>query len=60
MKTPQDAGSTPIIPGSKMKNQKDHVIPLSKQALKLLKNLKNFSKGDPYLFHQQKTQKAYE
>ena len=46
-----------IIPGSKMKNQKDHVIPLSKQALKLLKNLKNFSKGDPYLFHQQKNPK---
>ena len=35
-----------------MKMKRDHVIPLSSQALDVLGDLKQFSKGDPFIFHQ--------
>ena len=41
-----------VIPDFKMKMGRDHVVPLSKQAVGVLNNLKQFSKGDPFIFHQ--------
>ena len=41
-----------VIPGSRMKMNRDHVIPLSGQALAVFEDLKQFSKGDPFIFHQ--------
>ncbi|QHE84724.1 hypothetical protein [Hydrogenophaga sp. BPS33] len=38
------------IPEGKMKRRKDHLVPLPKQALTILKNLKACSRGSDYVF----------
>lgn len=38
------------IPGKKMKRKKDHLIPLPKQAVVLLRHMQVRSKGSPYVF----------
>lgn len=38
------------IPAGKMKRRKDHMVPLPKQAMELLENLRARSKGSKYVF----------
>ena len=38
------------IPAGKMKRRKDHMVPLPKQAIELLENLRARSKGSKYVF----------
>lgn len=38
------------IPEGKMKRQKDHLVPLSTQALAILEKMKQRSRGSPYVF----------
>lgn len=38
------------IPAGKMKRKKDHVVPLTTQALELLRHMKERSRGGPYVF----------
>lgn len=39
-----------IIPASRMKMNRDHIVPLSKQSLALLEQIYNFSDRSPYVF----------
>ena len=43
-------GDTWRIPKEKMKRRRDHMVPLSKQALQVLKNLALRKKGSIYVF----------
>jgi integrase len=38
------------IPGSKMKRERDHLVPLSRQMLALLEVMKSRSRGGPFVF----------
>lgn len=38
------------IPGRKMKRERDHLVPLSRQMLALLRVMKSRSRGGPYVF----------
>lgn len=38
------------IPGYKMKNNKDHIVPLARQVLELLENLRKYTGEGQYLF----------
>ena len=38
------------IPASKMKMKRTHIVPLARQVIELLKNLKELTGGDKYLF----------
>ena len=38
------------IPGSKMKMGKDHQVPLSRQALEILQDARQYSRGEGYIF----------
>ena len=38
------------IPAERMKMKKEHIVPLSKQAIELLTELQNYSSGTPWLF----------
>ena len=38
------------IPASKMKMKRTHIVPLAQQVIELLKNLKELTGGDKYLF----------
>lgn len=38
------------IPAGKMKRRRDHLVPLSKQALAIIENMRARSKGSPYVF----------
>ena len=40
------------IPEEKMKMGREHVVPLSSQALVVLKEVRRFTQGDKYVFHQ--------
>jgi len=40
------------IPEEKMKMGREHVVPLSSQALVVLKEVRRFTQGDKYIFHQ--------
>ena len=40
------------IPDEKMKMGREHVVPLSSQALVVLKEVRRFTQGDKYVFHQ--------
>ncbi len=40
------------IPEEKMKMCREHVVPLSSQALVVLKEVRRFTQGDKYVFHQ--------
>jgi len=40
------------IPEEKMKMGREHVVPLSNQALVVLKEVRRFTQGDKYVFHQ--------
>jgi len=40
------------IPEEKMKMGREHVVPLSSQALEVLREVRRFSQGDEYVFHQ--------
>ena len=40
------------IPDEKMKMGREHVVPLSSQALVVLKEVRRFTQGDKYIFHQ--------
>ena len=39
------------IPGEKMKTGNEHIVPLSKQLMEILKQAKHFSKGGKYIFY---------
>lgn len=39
------------IPGEKMKRRKDHIVPLSKQALEVLEKIQARSHGGRFVFH---------
>ena len=41
------------IPADRMKMNRDHIVPLSRQAVKVLKKVKRFSRGDQFVFEQQ-------
>lgn len=43
-------GDTWIIPAGKMKRRREHVVPLSRQALALLETLKTRAGSSPYVF----------
>ena len=45
-------GKTPtwLIPAAQMKKRRDHVVPLSKQAVKLLENIRSYNWDDDWLF----------
>lgn len=43
------------IPEGKMKRRKDHIVPLSKQALDILEKMKARSRGGRYVFHSDHT-----
>jgi integrase len=45
------------IPAARMKMGRDHVVPLSRQALKVLKELRSLTGRSEYLFHGQKVTK---
>ncbi len=48
-----------IIPANKMKMSKEHIIPLTKQAIKILKDIEPFTQNAKYVFHSSiSTQKA--
>ena len=48
-----------IIPAAKMKMNKEHIVPLTKQALKILKEIEPLTKNAKYVFHSSiSTQKA--
>ncbi len=40
-----------VIPAEKMKMGKEHIVPLSKQLLDVLKQAKHYSKGGSYIFY---------
>ena len=41
------------IPGARMKNGKDFIVPLSRQVIALLKELEGYTGGSEYIFHSQ-------
>ena len=41
------------IPADRMKMNRDHMVPLSRQAVKVLKKVKRFSRGNQFVFEQQ-------
>lgn len=41
------------IPADRMKMNRDHIVPLSMQAVKVLKKVKRFSRGNQFVFEQQ-------
>ncbi len=41
------------IPGKRMKNGKDFIVPLSRQVIALLKELEGYTGGNEYIFHSQ-------
>ena len=40
------------IPADRMKMNRDHMVPLSRQAVEVLKKVKRFSRGDQFVFEQ--------
>jgi integrase len=48
-----------VIPAKRMKMRFDHVVPLSKQALKILQEMKEISGKHQYVFIQQRTPKKH-
>lgn len=48
-------GSIWRIPEGKMKRRKDHLVPLSTQALELLEKMKARNRGSDYVFHAEHT-----
>ena len=44
-----------VIPGSRMKQKRDHVVPLSSQALDVLAKLRRLGRTGPWLFPARKT-----
>ena len=40
------------IPGERMKIKRDHLVPLSKQALSTMAEVRRFTQGEHYVFHQ--------
>ena len=47
------------IPADRMKMNRDHMVPLSSQAVKVLKKVKRFSRGDQFVFEQQNNPKKH-
>ena len=47
------AASQWLIPGERMKNGKDFIVPLSRQAVSLLKELHGYTGGSKFIFHSQ-------
>ena len=43
-----------VIPSEKMKMRREHIVPLSSQALQILKNIKSYSVSSRYVFPQQR------
>ena len=41
------------IPADRMKMNRDHMVPLSRQAVEVMKKVKRFSRGDQFVFEQQ-------
>jgi len=39
-----------LIPAAQMKKRRDHIVPLSKQAVKLLENIRSYNWDDDWLF----------
>lgn len=44
-----------LIPAGKMKRKKDHLVPLSDQAIKILNEMKSRSRGSAYVFQNDRT-----
>ena len=40
------------IPADRMKMNRDHMVPLSRQAIEVMKKVKRFSRGDQFVFEQ--------
>ena len=40
------------IPAERMKNKQEHIIPLSRQALMVISEVRRFTQGDKYVYHQ--------
>jgi integrase len=47
------------IPAKRMKMKRDHVVPLSKQSLRILEEMKNFSVNRDYVFPSQRDPKSH-
>lgn len=47
------------IPAKRMKMKRDHVVPLSKQSLRILEEMKNFSANRDYVFPSQRDPKSH-
>lgn len=50
-----DAEALWLIPAAKMKRGKDHLVPLSRQALAILKEMRARTRGDRYVFPSDRT-----
>ncbi len=40
------------IPGERMKMERDHMVPLSRQAVSVMAEVRKFTQGEHYVFHQ--------
>ena len=40
------------IPGERMKMERDHMVPLSRQAVSVMAKVRKFTQGEHYVFHQ--------
>ena len=40
------------IPAERMKNKQEHIVPLSRQALMVISEVRRFTQGDKYVYHQ--------
>lgn len=50
-----DVEATWLIPAGKMKRKKDHLVPLSRQALAILREMRARTRGDRYVFPSDRT-----